>query len=71
MNEQVSLSFSKQPNGESSVSLSIIPSNADGSLNTESMTCKNISQPEDGSPDAALLSAINEAISVYRTAKAI
>ena len=71
MNEQISLSYSKQPNGNASISLSIIPVNSDESLNTDAMTSKNISQFEDGSPDAALLSAINDAISVYRTAKAI
>jgi len=71
MNEQVSLSYSRQPNGNASISFSIIPAKADGSLNTDAMICSNIFEPADGSPEAAFISAVNEVASVYRNVKGI
>lgn len=71
MNEQISLAYSVQLLGTSSIAFSIIPSKEDGSLNTETMISANISAPSEGSPEAAFLIAISEAVSAFRAAKGI
>jgi hypothetical protein len=69
MNEQISLAFSVQPDGTASAAFSAIPTNIDGSLNTDGMKSANIYNPTNGSPEAALLSAVSAAISTFKTAK--
>jgi hypothetical protein len=68
MNEQISLAYSLQPSGTSSIALSIIPTE-DGSLNTAAMLSANISSPSVGSPEAILLASVSEAVAAFRSAK--
>jgi hypothetical protein len=69
MNEQISLAYSVQSSGSSSIAFSVIPTGEGGALNTEIMVTANISSPAAGSPEALLLSSVSEAVAAFRAAK--
>jgi len=71
MNEQVSLAFSIQPDGTTSVSISVIPINGDGSIASDRLLSANISSVSASEQEAALISAIGTALSSFRTLRGI
>ena len=71
MSEQVSLAYSVQPSGYSSLSISIIPPAEDGSLNTDAIVAVNIASPVAGTPESLLLDSITALVAEYRATKGI
>lgn len=71
MNEQISLAYSVQPSGASSVAFSIIPLREDGALNTDAMFTANISSPAESSPESVLLASVASVVSAFRASKGI
>jgi hypothetical protein len=71
MNEQISLAYSLQPTGKSSIALSVIPLDSEGTMNMNGMASANISAPAAGSPEAALLASVSEAVAAFRSAKGL
>jgi len=69
--EQISLAYSLQPDGSSSIAFSAIPIKEDGSLNTDAMACANISAPPSGSPESEFIASVSSAVEAFRAAKGI
>lgn len=69
MNEQVSLAYSVQPDGTTSVAISVIPINEDGSIAPDRLLSANLSSASASEQDAALIQAISTALASYRSVR--